>query len=142
MTLNSLTPDGPDKFGAINIIVICLAITVAFINIITVVLNRIIKIYNMDTIISSYSTYISNMDHLFLTISSELVLPPDLREDADVFIVKTNVTYSSVTQKSPSIDLGYQEDAMNQYNLYIEGKITNFNHAQKYASNDANVAVI
>lgn len=115
---------------------------IAFLNGLVVILAYAIVIYKMDTNIAAYSAYINNMDQVYSTIASQLLLPYSLRTDAITFITNMDKTFTDLIAKNPNIDLSDQEKAMKDYKRFIDGKIINYNYAQKYSKDDAMVSVI
>ena len=109
---------------------------------ISVVLGHLNTIYKMDTNISLYSAYINNMDQVYSSIATQLLLPYNLRTDAIKFITDMNVTYTDLIKKSPNVEIADQEDAMKQYDKYVDGKIKNYNYSQKYSKDDNVISVI
>lgn len=138
----NITINNTTTFSAIEIIAFVIAICVTILNLVITLLNRLIKIYKWDTTISSCTAYVSNMDQICSTISVELSLMQNVRSEANKFIKDTSVRYLDLIKNNPNVDLSDQEEAMAQYERFINGKIKNFNLTQKYAKNDDNISVI
>lgn len=138
----NITIYGTPIIGVVEIIGIALAICVAIISSIVLVLNRTIKIYKWDTTIVACSAYISMMDQLNSIISVELSLGRNARGDANKFVKDISVRYLDLIKNSPYVDINDQNNAMNQYEKFSQGKINAFNSAQKYTKYDNDVSVI
>ena len=97
-------------------------------------LTSAIKIYKIDDTVSSSSTYIEKIDQIQSEISNTLVLPDALKEDAIDFITRENKDYLNLIKQSPDIDLSTEQEALLQYNQYLQAEGLSFKLSQKYGS--------
>ena len=127
-----------------NNVIISLVITIltTLIGAIMSFLNGFIKIYNLDELVQSYTLYIERMDTIYSDISSELILPVALREDAFEFIKREHEIYLNLIKNSPEIDSSENSKALKAYHSYLEDETANLTFASKYTNNDAIIEVM
>lgn len=121
-----------------------LYIKIAFgINIVTFIINTIIsalngtiKIYKYDEIVTNITAYVEKLDNLYTYISSQLILPNQLREDAIEFIKKQNDNYLSLLRISPEIHRSEYDMANKKYMKFLDDDSINFKCSEKYKNND------
>lgn len=105
------------------------------------ILNGAMKIYKYDESLTSLSSYLEKIDQLYSTISSELVLPPSLREDAVDFIKREHDAYLTLIKQSPNINTSDHSFALKLYNEYLQNQNTNFKLSQ-LSNNDEVIEVV
>jgi hypothetical protein len=108
----------------------------------TTVLNGAIKIYKWDELVTSLSNFIEKMDLFYANISSELVLPDTLRQDAVEFIKKEDQAYLTIMQQSPKIYASDTKMANNMYEEFIKDNSMNFKYAQRYNATDDAIDIV
>jgi hypothetical protein len=133
-----LTVDNPSYKTAglvINGVIFCLSCVLTL-------LTGIIKIYKLDEHTTSYSTYIERIDQLYSKISSELVLPASLREDAAVFIKRENDNYLALIMQNPEIDASLYSEGIKKYTEFLSDNNTNLKFSQMNKNNDSIIEII
>lgn len=108
----------------------------------TTVLNGAIKIYKWDELVTKLSNFIEKMDSFYAAVSSELVLPDTLRQDAIEFIKKEDQSYLTIMQQSPNIYSSDTKKANKMYEEFIKDNTVNFKHAQRYNADDGAIDIV
>lgn len=119
----------------INIVLFVISALLSF-------LNGAVKIYKWDEIVASYTSYIEKMDQIYSVIASQLVLPPNLREDALTFIKNQSETYLNLIRQSPDIDSSLYRTANKAYAKFLQDDGVNFKCSQKYKNDDSIIDVV
>ena len=117
-------------------------ISIFILNGVVTILNGRVKIYKWGELVTNLSTYIEKLDSFYAEISSELVLPDKLRNDAVDFIKKQDNTYLNIMRQSPDIYTSDYTNANKKYKDFIEDNTLNYKFAQKYNSNDAVIDIV
>ncbi len=112
------------------------------INGVTSILNGAIKIYKWDELVTKLSNFIEKLDSFYATISSELVLPDALRQDAVEFIKKEDQNYLTIMQQSPNIYPSDTKTANKMYEEFVNDNTVNFKHAQRYNADDGAIDIV
>jgi hypothetical protein len=117
-------------------------VIINIINFIGTMLAGSIKIFKWSEIIDDATTFIQKLDNFYAKITSELVLPDKLRENANEFIVKHNDQFIQLMYNSPRVSTADNKIANEQYLQFIKDKSKNFNCAQKYNYDDLFIDIV
>lgn len=102
----------------------------------TTVLNGVVKLYRWDELVSDISTFIEKLDVFHVVLTSELLLPDNLRSDAVEFIKHKNTEYSTIMKHVPNIRKSDYDTSYKKYVEFIENSTVdnkyNFTHLQKF----------
>jgi hypothetical protein len=105
-------------------IALAFSVTVFCLNSSATVINGIItKIYKLDHTVESYTKYIERIDILYAKLSIQNDLSPDLRKEANQYILKQSNKYSELIQKCPDIEPKLYEEASKEYQKFRENNI-------------------
>lgn len=87
---------------------------------ITTILSGIQKINNYSQYIEEYRTYINELENFVTILSSELMLPDNLRKDALEFILLHRNTFKKLLSSNPDIDEKHYKEGIDNYLSYID----------------------
>lgn len=110
---------------ALNIIIFIVSGTVS-------ILNGKIKIHKWDDFVAKLCTFVEKLDNFYVTISSELVLSPKLRHDAEAFIRQHDKDYSSIMQQAPDAYPSELKLARDDYENFMSDNSINTKFANKF----------
>jgi hypothetical protein len=99
-------------------------------------LTGIIKIKKWDELITAISKYIVELDNFYAVISSMLMLPDRLREDAVMFIKENAKEFSNLMKTSPDLSPSNVSKGRKSYEKFLEDKAKNYKLANKYDTDD------
>ena len=117
-------------------------IGIFILNGIVTILNGGLEIYKWNEKVEHISKHIEKLDNFYSEISSELVLPDNLRLDAINFIKKYDTMYVNIMRQRPDISTSEYIDSNKKYSEFIKGNTINYNHAQKFNEIDSRIDMV
>lgn len=87
---------------------------------IATLLSGIQKINNYSKLIEEFRTYVNDLENFVTILSSELMLPDNLRKDALDFILLHRATFQKLLSNNPDIDDTDYKEAIDKYLDYID----------------------
>jgi hypothetical protein len=125
-----------------NLVALIINVLILVVNATVTGLNGTVKLYGFDNIISKFTTFIENANNLYTTVSDELLLPKNLREDAVEFIKKENDIYLALMRQSPTLSYDDQKEALQKFNEFLQDENDNFKYSQLYKKNDNVIEIV
>lgn len=101
----------------------------------TTLINGKIKIYKFDEVVSSITLFIEKANLLYSIITSMLVLPPKLREDAIGFIKNQNHAFLTLWHQTPELNDIDLEYGNNKFVEFVNNKKNSSRLLEKFYSN-------
>ena len=123
------------QFGITNensIVAIVFKILLVVCTIIVTIIQGIIRIKGYDKVAEELTGYIQKMDNFIGKVSSQLLLPTSIREDAVEFIKKENKDYTDLMTNAPSISPSDLKNANQRYVEFVGDNTNNIKQLQKY----------
>lgn len=92
----------------------------AVLSFIATLLSGIQKINNYSKLIEDFRTYVNDLENFVTILSSELMLPDNLRKDALEFILLHRSTFQKMLSNNPDVDDVHYKEGIDQYLDYID----------------------
>lgn len=105
----------------LNIVVFC-------INAIITILNGTLKIFKWESDMKHINGYIKTLDAEYSVISSELILPHELRKNGTEFIKQHDSAYRNLVLNSPHVSQNYYLTATKNYEKNKSRNMVKFNN--------------
>ena len=110
---------------------------------IATVLTGTLKIFKWDQKVTEMTKFIEKLDSFYSEISSELLLPPQLRTNALEFIKREDANYLNIMRQSPNIYRSEFIKANKKFKNFIKDNSLNFKIAQKFGwAQDAHAEIV
>lgn len=95
-------------------------IVFAILSFIATILSGIQKINNYSKLIEEYRIYVDDLENFVSILSSELILPDNLRKDAIEFILLHRGTFQKFLSNNPDVDDTHYKEGIDMYINYID----------------------
>lgn len=112
-------------------LVLTLKIGFALLSLTTMIISGIQKIKNYSGLIEKYRTYVDDMESFITILSSELMLPDNLREDALKFIIDNRSTFQKLISSAPEIDEQLYRNGVDRYIQFTSSVDSKYNRRGK-----------
>ena len=101
------------------------------------ILSGTVKMLDWQTFVNTCTKYIERLEALFAPVAAILLISPNLREDADSFITRTDRTYLDLMRKHPQISRSDYNAASVKYDKFIKQQAKSNESIESYFENDS-----